>query len=182
MSDINTNTHIGPSFSLKNRFARMIWGIIYVILFRYSPRPLHTWRSFLLRMFGAKIGKGVHVYPAVRIWAPWNLIIGDYTGIAEDVILYSQDIIQIGNNSVISQGTHLCAGTHDYTKKGFPLITKPIHIGDNVWIAAEVFVHPGIVIENGSVVGARAVVTKSLPAWKVCAGNPCIPLKNRVLN
>lgn len=153
-----------------------------MLLFRPSPRPLHAWRSFLLRLFGAKIGSGVHVYPRVTIWAPWNLVIGDETGIADGAILYSQGIITIGKRAVISQGVHLCAGTHDYTKAGFPLVTLPIVVGDHVWVAAEAFVHPGVTIGEGTVVGARSVVTKDLPSWKVCSGFPALPLKDRILS
>lgn len=175
----NTNTHTGASFSLKNRLARLVWNVVALLFFRLSPRPLHGWRSFLLRCFGAKIGAGAHVYPGVKIWAPWNLDIGEQTGIADGVILYSQGKITIGKQTVISQGTHVCAGTHDYTVKGFPLITLPITIGDHVWVAAEAFIHPNVVIEEGCVIGARSVVTKNMPAWMVCAGHPCKTIKPR---
>lgn len=175
----NTNTHTGASFSLKNRLARLVWNVVALLFFRLSPRPLHGWRSFLLRCFGAKIGAGAHVYPGVKIWAPWNLDIGEQTGIADGVILYSQGKITIGKQTVISQGTHVCAGTHDYTIKGFPLITLPITIGDHVWVAAEAFIHPNVVIEEGCVIGARSVVTKNMPAWMVCAGHPCKTIKPR---
>jgi len=74
------------------------------------------------------------------------------------------------------------AGTHDYTKEGFPLITMPIVIGDYVWLAAESFIHPGITIGTGAVIGARSVVTKDMPEWMVCAGHPCKPLKERILS
>ena len=178
---INSDTFVGPSFSLKNRIYRILWSITFLLLFRYSPKPLHLWRCLVLRLFGAKIGKGVHVYPKVEIWAPWNLIIGDETGIANGVILYSQDKIVIGKRVVISQGSHLCTGTHNFKKKGFPLITKPITIGDQVWIAAEVFIHPGIVIGNGAVIGSRSVVTKNVNPWMVCSGFPCVELKNRLI-
>lgn len=158
---------------------RIVWNVAYIFLFRISPKPLHAWRSFILRSFGAKIGKGVHVYPAVKIWAPWNLEIGDQTGIANNVILYSQGKIIIGKRAVISQGAHLCAGTHDYTKRGFPLITMPIYIEDEAWIAAEAFLHPGVTVGKGVIVGARSVVNKNLPELMICAGNPCRPLKPR---
>ncbi len=175
----NTNTFTGASFSLKNRIIRFIWGSIEISLFRFSPRFMHSWRSFLLRCFGAKIGKGVHVYPKVKIWAPWNLEIGDECGIGNGAILYSQGKISLGYRAVISQGVHLCTGTHNYNKSGFPLVTKPINIGNNAWIAAEAFVHPGITIGEGCIIGARAVVNKDMPEWTVCAGHPCKPLKKR---
>ena len=177
----NTDTHVHASFSLKNRLARLFWNCIYLFFFRFSPRPLHRWRSFLLRCFGAKVGKGVHIYPAVKIWAPWNLEVGDQTGVADGVNLYNQGKMILGNRVVISQGSHLVAGTHDYTDPGFPLITKPIIIHDHVWVAAEAFIHPGVTIGEGAVIGARSVVTKDMPAWMVCAGHPCVPVKARKL-
>jgi putative colanic acid biosynthesis acetyltransferase WcaF len=178
---INSDTFVGPSFSIYNRFFRFCWKLIYFTLFKYSPRFFHSWRILILIIFGAKIGKGVHVYPKVEIWAPWNLIIGDESGIANGVILYTQDKIIIGKRVVISQGSHLCTGTHNFNKKGFPLITKPITIGDQAWIAAEVFIHPGIVIGNGAVIGSRSVVTKNMASWMVCSGFPCVELKKRVI-
>ncbi len=179
---LNTNTYTGPSFSLKNRIARVIWGVVQVSLFRLSPKPMHSWRSFLLRLFGATIGKGVHVYPGVKIWAPWNLDLGEECGIANGAILYSQGKITIGSRTVISQGSHLCAGTHDYNVPGFPLITKPINIGNNAWVAAEAFIHPGVSIADGCVIGARSVVVNNMPAWTVCGGHPCKPIKERTLS
>jgi putative colanic acid biosynthesis acetyltransferase WcaF len=181
MSAINTNTHSGASFSLSNRLMRLVWGLVYVFLFRFSPRPCHAWRAFLLRLFGAKIGKGVHIYPAVQIWAPWNLEVGDETGVGNGAILYTQGKIILGKRVVISQGVHLCSGSHDYTKSGFPLFTKDIIVEDQAWVAAEAFVHCGVTIGEGAVIGARSVVSKNMPAWMVCAGHPCKPIKERVL-
>jgi putative colanic acid biosynthesis acetyltransferase WcaF len=175
----NQDTFSGPSFSLRNRIGRVLWNVVYLFFFRYSPTPMYRYRSFLLRLFGAKIGRGVHVYPGVKIWAPWNLTINGESGIGDNVIIYSQGEIKIGYRVVISQRAHLIAGTHDYTVPGFPLITKPIIVNDHVWIAAEAFIHPGITIGEGCVIAARAVVTKDMPAWMVCAGHPCEPIKQR---
>jgi putative colanic acid biosynthesis acetyltransferase WcaF len=176
---VNADTYTGPSFSIANRLQRLVWNATGAILLYLSPKPCHLWRAFILRCFGAKVGKGVHVYPKVKIWAPWNLELGDECGIADGVILYSQDKIKVGRRAVISQGSNICTGTHDYNQLGFPLITRPIHIGDEVWIAAVVFVHPGIIIGEGCVIGARSVVTKDMPSWMICAGHPCKPLKLR---
>lgn len=173
------NTYVGTTFSLKNRVGRVIWSIASVLLFRVSPKPLHSWRSFLLRCFGAKIGKAVHVYPGARIWAPWNLELADGAAVATGAILYTQGKITIGKKAVISQGAHLCAGTHDYNLPGFPLYTRPIIVGDQAWIAAEAFIHPGVTIGEGCVIGARSVVTRDMPSWMVCAGHPCKPIKER---
>ena len=175
----NSDTFTGPSFSFKNRIGRFAWDIVCLILFRYSPKPFFMWRSFLLRCFGAKTGNKIHIYPGAKIWAPWNLEFGDECGIASGAILYSQGKITIGKRAVVSQGAHLVAGTHDFTKSGFPLVTKPISIGDHAWIAAEAFIHPGITIGKGCVVGARAVVISDMPEWMICAGHPCVPIKER---
>lgn len=177
----NQDTYTGASFTLQNRILRLLWNVVYVVFFRYSPRPFHSWRSFLLRLFGAKIGKGVHIYPGVKIWGPWNLEAKDEAGVADGVDLYTQGKITLGVRSIISQRSYLCAGTHDYTKKGHPLVTAPIVVGDYAWIAAEAFVHPGVTIGNGAVIAARSVVTKDMPEWMVCGGMPCKPLKERVM-
>jgi putative colanic acid biosynthesis acetyltransferase WcaF len=173
----NLDTRTGPSFSLKNRISRVLWNFTYTLFFRYSPKPFHSYRAFILRLFGATIGKGTHIYPKVKIWAPWNLNIGDECGIANDVELYSQGLITIGAKSVISQGTYVCTGTHDYKNPGFKLITKSIKIGNNVWVATQSFIHPGIEIGDNSVIGARSVVVKSIPENSICSGNPCLVLK-----
>ena len=177
----NQDTVTGASFSLKNRLLRVIWQFAAMLFFKYSPKPLHGWRSFMLRLFGAKVGKGVHVYPKVDIWAPWNLELHDTCGIANGVTLYTQGKITIGKRAVISQGSHLVTGTHDYSKLGFPLYTNPIIVGDYAWVAADVFIHPGITVGIGSVIGARSVVTKDMPEWMICSGHPCKPIKERYL-
>lgn len=169
-----------PSFSLSNRMLRALWGMVYLLLFRISPRPFHAWRVLLLRMFGAKIGRGCHVYPRVKVWAPWNLVLGSYVGVADDVTLYCMDKISVGDYAVISQGAHLCGGTHDYNSRNFQLVAKPIVIGIHAWVCAEAFIHPGVTVPDGAVVGARAVVARSLPEpWAVYAGNPCRQMSTR---
>jgi putative colanic acid biosynthesis acetyltransferase WcaF len=129
----------------------------------------------LLRTFGAQIGEGVHVYPGAKIWAPWNLRIGRFAGIADGVTLYAMDLITIGEYAVISQGSYLCGGTHDYNAENFQLIVKPVVIGAHAWVCAEAFVHPGVNVPEGAVIGARAVVSRSPDvAWAVYAGHPCV--------
>jgi putative colanic acid biosynthesis acetyltransferase WcaF len=175
----NANPKTGPSFTLKNRLGRVLWAFIYLALFRLSPRPCHGWRRFILRLFGARVGSNVHVYPSVKIWAPWNLVLDDNAGIGDGANCYSMATIHIGKDAVISQGAHLCTGSHDYESPNFQLYATPIVIGARAWICAETFVCPGVTVGEGSVVGARSVVTKDLPPWMVCAGNPCKPLKPR---
>ena len=178
---IQGNTpHSEPSFFLIHRIQRQLWNIVYFLLFRTSPRPFHAWRAFLLRIFGATLGKGCHVYPAVKIWAPWNLHMGNFVGIGDGVNLYCMDRIEIGDYAVISQNVHLCGGTHDYNSKNFQLIIKPIVIGNRAWVCAGAFIHPGVIVPEGAVVGACAVVNKSLShSWAVYAGNPAVQVGNR---
>ena len=166
---------------MQNRLGRAVWNVCWLLLYRPSPRPCHAWRGLILRAFGATLGRDCHLYAGVRIWAPWNLRCGDGVGVADGVILYNQAPITLGNRSVVSQGAHLCTGTHDYTSPGFELFAKPIVVGDSAWLAAECFIHPGITIGDGAVIGARSVVTHDMPEWTVCAGHPCKPLKPRTM-
>ena len=163
-----------PSFSLGHRLKRLSWNVVCALLFRPSPRPFHAWRAFLLRLFGASLGTGCHIYPSVKIWAPWNLKMDNFVGVGDDATLYCMDKIEIGDYAVISQGAHLCGGTHDYNSANFQLVVKPIVICAHAWVCAEAFIHPGVVVPEGAVIGARAVAGDSLEqAWAVYAGNPC---------
>lgn len=167
--------------SLGNRLTRVVWGIAYALLFRHSPRPLHFWRNWMLRAFGAKMHATARVYPRARIWHPRNLVMDAHACIADDVDCYNVRTIRIGECSTISQYSYLCGATHDFEDPAHVLVPKPITIGASVWIAADVFVAPGITIPDGVVVGARSSVFKDLPAWTVCVGNPAKPIKPRVI-
>jgi len=169
--------------SYKNKLMRLLWGITWLIAFRSTPRwTMHGWRRSLLRLFGAKIGKGSKIAPDCKIWAPWNLSVGEYSTLADGVDCYSMDKIIIGSKVAISQRAYLCTGTHRIDTLKRPLITKPITIGDHVWVAAESILLPGVSIGEGAVIGARSVVTKDIPSWKVCAGNPCRLIKDRIVD
>jgi putative colanic acid biosynthesis acetyltransferase WcaF len=164
----------------SNKARRLLWGIVYQLLFRPTPRwMLHNWRRWLLRRFGAKVGVGCRIAPTCSIWAPWNLEIGDYTAIGDGVDVYAMAKITLGSKVTISQRSFLCTGSHDTRSLLRPLVTREIVIKDHVWVAAEAFIHPGCVLEEGCVVGARSVVTASQPAWMICVGAPCHPLKTR---
>jgi putative colanic acid biosynthesis acetyltransferase WcaF len=147
-------------------------------LFRLSPTPLHAWRRFLLRCFGARIGSGVRIYPSAQVTFPWNLQIEDHVIVGRDVRLYALAPIVIEGHVLVSQGVHLCAGSHDYRQPHFPLLLRPIRIGTGSWIAADAFVGPGVTVGAGSVVGARAVVVHDVPPGSVVAGNPARVIKS----
>ena len=165
--------------SIANKTARSIWQVVWLILYRPSPRLFHPWRCFLLRLFGAKLGKAVHPYPSARIWAPWNLEMGDHACLSEEVDCYCVDKIRIGSYSTVSQYSFLCTASHDYALEAFPLMMAPITVGERVWIAADVFVGPGVTIGDGAVVTARSSVFSNIPPWMVARGNPASPLRPR---
>jgi putative colanic acid biosynthesis acetyltransferase WcaF len=169
----------GASFSLRNRLSRVCWQLVWLLLFRPTPAPLHGWRCLVLRAFGARIGPHCHIYPDVQIWAPWNLAMEERSCLGPRVNCYSMGTVSLGRRAVVSQGVHICTGSHDHESELFQLFTRPISIGADAWICAEAFLAPGVSIGDGAVIGARAVVTRSQPEWMVCAGNPCRPLKVR---
>lgn len=168
--------------SLSNKIARALWHVVWLLLYRPTPRLMHAWRRMLLRLFGAKLGKGVHPYPSARIWAPWNLEMGDHACLSEHVDCYCVDKIRIGAHSTISQYSFLCTASHDYTKAAMPLVTAPISIADHVWITADVFVGPGVHIGKGAVITARSSVFTDIPVGMVARGNPALPFKLRLMN
>lgn len=160
----------------------VLWWLVQETLFRWTPHPFDEMRAVLLRLFGAQVGKGVKIRPTARFYYPWHLQIGDRAWIGDEVNCYSLGRIAIGNQTVISQRTCLCTGSHDTADPHFGLIVRPIYIQSGVWVAAECFVGPGVTIGEGTVVGARSTVFRDLPAWMICFGTPCIPVKPRPLN
>jgi putative colanic acid biosynthesis acetyltransferase WcaF len=157
---------------------RALWTLAQP-LFRLSPRPCFGWRRFLLRCFGAKIGRSVHVYPSATIYFPWNLEAGDDSAIGEQAFIYNLGRVTLGPRVTISHRAHLCAGTHDYTNPDFPLLRPPIVIGSEAWICAEAFVGPGVTIGDGAIVGARAVAMKDVKPRSIVIGNPARESKKR---
>lgn len=169
--------------SLKSKIGRVVWNIVWLILFRPTPRGsvFRLWRTFLLKLFGAKIAWSCDILPTCRIWQPWNLSMGKYSCLGMDVDCYSVDRIIIGDNVTVSQGVKLCTAGHDITSKIMELTYKPITIGANAWIAGWSIVLPGVIIGEGAVVGAGSVVVKNVEPWTVVGGNPAKFIKKREL-
>jgi len=167
------------NFRGKSSLTVQIWWLIQSTLFACSPQFFYGWRRFLLRIFGAKIGEGVIIRPSAKITYPWKVSIGDYSWIGDEVILYSLGEIEIGKNTVISQRSYICTGSHHYTKTNFPIYAKKTVIEDECWLATDVFVAPGLLIERGTVVGARSSVFKDLNSLSVYAGSPAKFIKKR---
>lgn len=169
-------------YPLREVLRRELWTLVQCTLFRWSPRPLHRFRALLLRLFGADIGEPgkVVVFPTARITFPWRLTLAPRTMVGPHVIIYNLARVTLLRGANISQYCHLCSGTHNYRQWSMPLETRPIEIGENAWLGADVFVGPGVKIGELCVVGARAVVVRDLPARKVCVGNPCVPVGDRI--
>lgn len=148
------------------------------MLFRpFASRLFKKWRVFILKLFKANVQWSSHIYASCKIWAPWNLEIGNYATLGPKVDCYNQGKITIGDNTIISQKSYLCASSHDFTKKDFPLILKPIIIGNSVWVAADAFIGPGVQINDGAIVGARSAVFKDVETCTVVGGNPARIIK-----
>lgn len=179
MQELDT-FRLPKNFRGKNAFVVQLWWVIQSVFFRNSPQFLYGFRNFLLRLFGAKIGKNVIIRPTVRITYPWKVSIGDNSWIGDDVVLYSLGQIEIGKNVVISQKSYICTASHDYLQTDFPIFAKKNVIKDQCWLATDVFVAPGITIGESTVVGSRSSVYKDLPPNKICFGTPVKIIKNRI--
>jgi putative colanic acid biosynthesis acetyltransferase WcaF len=175
--DIQSN-RTTTKYSRTEMTRRILWSFGKV-LFCSSPRPCFGWRRFVLRCFGARIGRCVNFYPTARVYFPWNLTVGDWSAIGEDALIYNLGPVTLGQKVTVSHRAHLCAGTHDYTKEDMPLLKPPIEIRDQAWICTDVFVGPGVTVGEGAVLGACAVVMKDVEAWAVVAGNPAQFIKKR---
>ncbi|PWJ40933.1 putative colanic acid biosynthesis acetyltransferase [Sediminitomix flava] len=167
------------NFRGRNAIWVQIWWVVQSMLFGTSLQFMYGWRRFLLRLFGAEIGKNVIIRPSVKVTYPWKLSVGDNSWIGDDVVLYTLGTIKIGKNSVVSQRSYLCTGSHDYSQITFPIFEKSIKIEDEVWIATDVYIGPGVEICSGSVVGARSSVFKNIEKKGVYVGSPVRYVKTR---
>lgn len=161
-----------PGIRGRSAIFVQIWWIVQAVLVNSSPQVMYGWRLWWLRLFGARIGKNVLIRPSVRVTYPWKVTIGDNVWIGDNAELYTLDEIRIGNDCVVSQRSYLCTGSHNARTPSFDLITKPIVLEDQSWIASDCFVMPGVTIGRGAVVAARSLVTRSVPAGTIVAGSP----------
>lgn len=164
-----------------HRIKRILWAIINATIYRWLGGTI-CWplRKLLLICFGAKIDVKAYIYSRCKIFAPWNLIVGRAC-IGPQTELYNKAPISIGNDTVISQGSFLCTASHDITSYMLPLTTAPIIIKNHVWIASNVFIGPGVTINEGAVVGATSSVFKDVEAHIVVGGNPSKFIKRRII-
>jgi putative colanic acid biosynthesis acetyltransferase WcaF len=169
-----------PNFRGRSAFTVQLWYLVQATLFRCSPQIFYGFRRWLLRLFGAQVGEGAIIRASATLTYPWKIKIGDHSWIGDGVVIYSFAQITIGNDVVVSQRSYLCAGSHDYRSRTFDITSSPIVIEDKAWIAADVFVAPGVTIRKGAVVGARSSVYTDLPGMMVCLGSPARPVHPRI--
>ena len=169
-------------YSFGEKLKRLLWGVVQATLFRASFHNWYGFRRMLLRAFGAQLAATANIRRTVIIECPWNLSIGAESSVGDRAILYCLGPVQIGSRTTVSQGAHLCAGTHDHRRASMPLVRATISIGDDVWIAADAFVGPGVTVGTGAILGARGVAMRDLAAWKIYAGNPAVPVRERAFD
>ncbi|GAA4048351.1 LbetaH domain-containing protein [Parerythrobacter jejuensis] len=170
----------GPSFSLANRLERLCFTIVWRGLAWLAPPPFGWgWRRQLLRLFRARIASGAKIYPTAKIWLPRHLEMAEWSTLGQGVECYNMAPICIGAGAIVSQRAFLCAGDHDHRDASHQLVTKPVTIGPKAWVAAEAFIGPGVAIGDGAVVGARACVTRDIPAGTIWTGNPAQQVGHR---
>ena len=164
-----------------NIILRTIWYLVSLIFFKSNWLPFSSFKVFILRIFGSKIGKSVVIKPSVNIKYPWKLSLGDYVWIGENVWIDNLDDVDIGNNVCISQGAFLLCGNHNYKKESFDLITKPIKVEDGVWIGAKSIVCPGVTCSSHAILTVNSVANKDLNAFSIYTGNPAVFQKQRTI-
>ena len=178
-ADTAADPYLRPAFSTSDKLRRLVWNICHALLYRLSPRPLHAWRAFLLRGFGAKMGPNCHFYPGSKVWAPWNLICADQVTAADGAELYNPAPLTLGSHAIVSQDAFICGATHDYDDPGFPLLAFAMEIGPYAWICARSSVAPGVNVGEGAVLGLGSVATRNMDPWTVYAGTPAVKVKDR---
>lgn len=165
----------------RNTIVQLLWYFTNILFFRSSLNPFSGLKIFLLRIFGAKIGKSVNIKPSVNIKYPWRLTIGDYSWIGENVWIDNLDNVTIGNHCCISQGAMLLCGNHNYKKVTFDLIIAPITLEDGVWIGARSVVCPGVRCKSHTVLSVNSVATSNLEAGTIYQGNPAQAIRKRII-
>ena len=163
----------------RGMIVQLFWYFTNVLFLINPLNPISSLKIFLLKIFGAKIGKGVVVKPGVNIKYPWKLTVGNHVWIGENVWIDNLDKVEIGDNSVLSQGAMLLCGNHNFKKSSFDLITKPIVLEDGVWIGAKCTVVGGVICKSHSVLAVNSVASTNLEEYTIYRGNPADKIKSR---
>lgn len=178
-SDADADPFLQPTFPVTSRLRRLAWILVQATFYAWSPRPLFAWRSWLLRRFGARVGKDCFFYPKATIWAPWFLDAADVVTVADGVEIYNPGGVVLGHHAIVSQGAFLCGASHDFNNAAFPMIWKTITLEPYAWVCARAVVMPGVTVGAGAVLGAAAVTSKHLEPMGVYVGNPARRVSTR---
>lgn len=168
------------AWSFKQKLGRVAWWFVQATLWRWSWHNFYGYRRCLLRLFGAKVDPTARIRPSVRIECPWNISLGVSSVIGDRANIYAVGPISIADRCTISQGAHLCAGSHDFENPAMPLLRCPIRIQSDAWVAADAFVGPGVTVGEGALLGARGCAFSDLEPWTIYGGNPARRLKARL--
>lgn len=162
----------------RSVITRVIWHFINAGLLN-SSLPGSSFRVFLLRSFGARIGRGVVIKPYVSVKYPWRLQVGDHCWIGEQVWIDNLADVTIGDHVCISQGALLLTGNHNYKREAFDLIVKPIVVENGTWLGAKSVTGPGTVCRTHSILSLGSVATGTLEPYTIYRGNPAVAVKER---
>jgi putative colanic acid biosynthesis acetyltransferase WcaF len=165
-----------------NKVKMLLWYFTNLIFFTSRWLPDSGFKVFLLRVFGAKVGTGVIIKPAVNIKYPWRLNIGNHVWIGEGVWIDNLDDVIIGDHVCISQGAMLLCGNHNYKKTSFDLIVGRIILEEGSWIGAQTVVCPGVICKSHSLLTVGSIATHHLEAYTIYQGNPAKPLRKREIS
>jgi len=176
---VNLRERAVSPYTTREKVLRLLWNLIGQPVFRLTFHNWYETRARILRLFGARIARDTRIRARITIEQPWNLTMGSNSCIGDRSIVYCLGKITLGDNVSISQGVHLCAGTHDFTKYNLPLLRPPIAIEEHAWVAADAFVGPNVTVGEGAILGARSCAMKDLEPWTIYAGNPARPLRVR---
>jgi putative colanic acid biosynthesis acetyltransferase WcaF len=155
---------------------RALWYLVSLLVFESGWFPLAPLKRRLLRLFGARIGRGLVIKPGVWIKYPWRLVVGDHCWIGQGVWIDNLADVRLGSHVCVSQQVYICTGSHDYRELSFDLITRPVEVGSGAWLGARALILGGASVGANAVVAAGSIVTKDVPAAAVVAGNPARPL------
>jgi putative colanic acid biosynthesis acetyltransferase WcaF len=158
---------------------RALWYFVSLLIFESGWLPFSGPKRWLLRWFGARIGRGLVIKPHVRIKYPWRLVVGDHCWIGQEVWIDNLDDVHLGDHVCVSQRTYLCTGSHDYQKRSFNLVTRPIRVENGAWLGAQSLVLAGVTVRANAIVAAGSVVSKDVAEATIVAGNPARPLDRK---
>lgn len=170
--------HVSP-FTAREKYARLLWAMVQATLFRLSFTTWYRWRVLLLRLFGAKVDWSCRIRRTACFECPWNFTAGPNCAVGDHAIIYALGPITLGRRVSISQYSHLCAGTHDFSRFDLPLLRPPITLKDDAWLGADAFVGPGVTLHEGALLGARASAFADLKPWSINVGNPARTIRER---